>query len=67
MYHIYEFVQNNSIRRSKKQTCLASGLCGKKEGGGAFFIFFPFKMAAGHIFQNNRAAYFFKMAASFLF
>ena len=52
----------------KHKTCLTSGLCGKKEGGGAFFfLFFPFKMAAGHIFQNNRPAYFFKMAASFLF
>ena len=38
----------------------------KKEKRRRFF-FFPFKMAAGHIFQNNRPAYFFKMAASFLF
>ena len=33
----------------------------KKEGGGAFFLLFM-KMAAGHIFQNNWPAYFFKMA-----
>ena len=54
-----------SLRRSKKKTCLASGLCGKKERGGAFFFLFSFKMATGHIFQNNRPAYFFKMAASY--
>ena len=35
---------------------------GKKKGGGPFPPFF-FKMAAGHIFQNNRPAYYFKLTA----
>ena len=49
------------LGEEKKKTCLASCLCGKRKEEALFFSFF--KMAAGHIFQNNRPAYFFKMAA----
>ena len=48
----------------KKQTCLASYLCGKKEGGGPFFLLqngrrthFP-KQPAGLFFQDGRQFFF---------
>ena len=43
----------------KKKICLASGLCGKKEGGGAIFFFFPF--------QNGRRTHFPKQPAGLFF
>ena len=58
---------SGTIRRSKKTTCLASCLCGKKEGGGVFFpsffslqngrrTHFP-KQPAGLFFQDGRQTY----------
>ena len=52
--------KNSDVRRSKKtKTCLASGLCGKKEGGGVFFFFFSF--------QNGRRTHFPKQPAGLFF
>ena len=42
----------------KKKTCLASGLCGKKEGGSGFFFF---------SFQNGRRTHFPKQPAGLFF
>ena len=52
-------MKNSDLRRSKK-TNMFSVLPLWKKGRRRRFFFF--KMAAGHIFQNNRPAYFFKMA-----
>ena len=47
----------NTLGEVKKKTCLASGLCGKKEGGGAFFF----------SFQNGRRTHFPKQPAGLFF
>ena len=51
----------DGLRRSKKTNMFSVLPLWKK--GRRRRVFFFFKMAAGHIFQNNRPAYFFKMAA----
>ena len=64
---IFEIITNHyifTIRRSKKQNMFSVlPLWKKGRRRHFFFLLFFLKMAAGHIFQNNRPAYFFKMAA----